>query len=171
MRAICEARIAGVPVIGLVGGRAGAFGGGGLIAGTCSALVVTEQARIGVSGPEVIETNHGVEEFDSRDRALVWRVTGGKHRALTGGADAFADDTAASLRDAALGLIDTAPPFDRASLRAEHDRLRDRLDAHGGAGDPVEIWRALGVEDDVAALEPADFGRILEKAGERHGAR
>ena len=35
-------------------------------------------------GPEVIETVAGVEEFDARDRALVWRVTGGKHRYLIG---------------------------------------------------------------------------------------
>jgi biotin-independent malonate decarboxylase gamma subunit len=33
---------------------------------------------------EVIETNRSVEEFDSRDRALVWRTMGGKHRRLIG---------------------------------------------------------------------------------------
>ena len=93
MRAVIEARAAGVKVIGLIGGRAGCYGGGGLIAGCCSALAVSEQGRIAVSGPEVIETNRGVEEFDSRDRALVWRTMGGKHRRLIGGADAFADDT------------------------------------------------------------------------------
>jgi malonate decarboxylase beta subunit len=68
MRALVEARMAGVKVVGLIGGRAGCYGGGGLIAGCCSALAVSEQGRIGVSGPEVIETNRGVEEFDSRDR-------------------------------------------------------------------------------------------------------
>ena len=71
MRALIEARMAGVKIVGLIGGRAGCYGGGGLIAGCCSALAVSEQGRIGVSGPEVIETNRGVEEFDSRDRALV----------------------------------------------------------------------------------------------------
>ena len=85
MRAVMEARTAGVKVIGLIGGRAGCYGGGGLIAGCCSALAVSEQGRIAVSGPEVIETNRGVEEFDSRDRALVWRTMGGKHRRLLGG--------------------------------------------------------------------------------------
>src|SRR5438477_6442886 len=78
MRAIIEARQAGLRVIGLIGGRAGCYGGGSLIAGTCSSLIVSEQGRISVSGPEVIETNRGVEEFDSRDRALVWRTMGGK---------------------------------------------------------------------------------------------
>lgn len=171
MAAICAARAAGVPVIGIVGGRAGAFGGGGLIAGTCSGLVVTEQGRIGVSGPEVIETNHGVEEFDSRDRALVWRVTGGKHRALTGGADAFAADDAVSLRAAALELIDAAPAFDAETLRAEHDRLAARLERFGGAGDAPEIWRALGAEEEIPALDAQGFGAVLERIGGRHGAR
>ncbi len=38
MRAVMEARRAGVKVIGLIGGRSGCYGGGGLIAGCCSAL-------------------------------------------------------------------------------------------------------------------------------------
>ena len=46
IRAIIEARTAGVKVIGLIGGRAGCFGGGGLIAGCCSALAVSEHGRI-----------------------------------------------------------------------------------------------------------------------------
>src|SRR6202034_1945729 len=85
MRAVIEARLAGVPVVGLVGGRAGCYGGGSLIAGCCSAVAVSEQGRISVSGPEVIETNRGVEEFDSKDRALVWRTMGGKNPGPGGG--------------------------------------------------------------------------------------
>ena len=46
MRAVVEARTAGVKVVGLIGGRAGCYGGGGLIAGCCSALAVSEQGRI-----------------------------------------------------------------------------------------------------------------------------
>ena len=72
MRAIVQARCAGVAVIALVGGKSGAFGGAGLTAATCSRIVISEQGRIGVSGPEVIETNKGVEEFDAQDKALVW---------------------------------------------------------------------------------------------------
>ena len=41
MRALIEARIAGVKVVGLIGGRSGCYGGGGLIAGCCSALAVS----------------------------------------------------------------------------------------------------------------------------------
>ena len=119
MRAVIEARTAGVKVIGLIGGRAGCYGGGGLIAGCCSALAVSEQGRIAVSGPEVIETNRGVEEFDSRDRALVWRTMGGKHRRLLGGADVFADDTVQDFRDAALELLGLVGTFGIDTLKAE----------------------------------------------------
>ena len=64
IHAIIEARLAGVAVLALIGGRAGAFGGGGIVTACCSRIIVSQHARIGVSGPEVIETNKGVEEFE-----------------------------------------------------------------------------------------------------------
>ena len=147
MRALVVARVAGVTVVGLVGGRAGCFGGGGLIASCCSALAISEQGRIGVTGPEVIETNRGVEEFDSRDRALVWRTMGGKHRRLIGGVDAFVDDTVEAFRNAALHLIAAAPRFTLATLEREQARLQVRLERWGAYADALEIWRAEGVDD------------------------
>src|SRR3954467_14757942 len=111
MRAVMEARSAGVKAIGLLRGRSGRYGGGGLISGCCSALAVSEPGRIAVSGPEVIETNRGVEEFDSRDRALVWRTMGGKNRRLLGAADFFTDDTVRGFRAAAVELLASVPAF------------------------------------------------------------
>lgn len=64
VHAIVEVRAAGVPVLALVGGHSGAFGGGGIVVAFCSRVIVSDHGRIGVSGPEVIETNKGVEEFD-----------------------------------------------------------------------------------------------------------
>ena len=145
MRAVIEARSAGVKVIGLIGGRSGCYGGGGLIAACCSALAVSEQGRIGVSGPEVIETNRGVEEFDAKDRALVWRTMGGKNRRLIGGADAFADDTVQSFRDTALDLLGSVAGFGLDSLKAEQARLEQRVQAFGACADAVDIWKAEGV--------------------------
>jgi malonate decarboxylase beta subunit len=147
MRALIEARTAGAKVVGLIGGRAGCYGGGGLIAGCCSALAVSEQGRISVSGPEVIETNRGVEEFDSKDRALVWRTMGGKHRRLIGGADMFVDDTIESFRAAAIHLIRRSSGFDTDVLELEHLRLNQRLQQFGLCTDALEIWRAAGIKD------------------------
>jgi malonate decarboxylase beta subunit len=160
MRAMIEARAAGVKVIGLIGGRSGCYGGGGLIAGCCSALAVSEPGRIAVSGPEVIETNRGVEEFDSRDRALVWRTMGGKHRRLLGAADVFAEDTVQDFREAALELLellDLVGTFGLDRLKAEHERLADRLRRFGACEDAVDIWTAEGVAHAATVPElPAD---------------
>ena len=174
MRALTEVRMAGVKVVGLIGGRAGCYGGGGLIAGCCSALAVSEQGRISVSGPEVIETNRGVEEFDSKDRALVWRTMGGKYRRLLGGADAFADDTIQSFRNAALQLIGSAPVFGVDVLKAEQTRLEQRLQRFGACADAVDVWRAEGVVDvdAVPAMSASDFIALANRDGERqHDAR
>jgi malonate decarboxylase beta subunit len=165
MRAVIEVRTAGAKVIGLIGGRSGCYGGGGLIAGCCSGLAVSEQGRIAVSGPEVIETNRGVEEFDSRDHALVWRTMGGKHRRLLGGAEVFVDDTARDFRDAALDLIASTADFGIGTLDSEQSRLEDRLRRFGTCQDAVDIWRAEGVPDptSVPALPADQFIALADK--------
>lgn len=174
MRAVVDLRRAGIPVVGLIGGRAGCFGGGGLVAGTCSRLAVSEGGRIAVSGPEVIETNKGAEEFDAKDRALVWRTIGGKHRRLTGGADVFCDDTVAAFRAAALDLIGRAPALDLATLEAEQARLEARIDRFGDCRDAAAIWARLGVNDPdgVPALTTQAFDALVAGLrGTTHDAR
>ncbi len=173
IRAILEARAAGVAVIALVGGRAGTFGGAGLIAACCSHVVVSEQARISVTGPEVIETNKGVEEFDSRDRAMVWRITGGRTRALLGIADRYVPDRIACFREAASDLAHRTTPFDLPTLDAEQRRLEQRLQAHGGCRDSIGIWSAMGIAepDRVADLSDDAFADLLAARGSSHDAR
>jgi malonate decarboxylase beta subunit len=174
MRAITEARAAGVAVIALVGGRAGAFGGAGLTAATCSRIAISEQGRSGVSGPEVIETNKGVEEFDSKDKALVWSVTGGRTRRLIGGADAYAEDTIAGFRRAALDLIEQAPSFDLVTLRAEQKRLAERIALFGHCSSAVEMWREQGIARPEAIRDMTDkaFAALVTTVkGADHDAR
>lgn len=147
MRAMIDARTAGVRVIGLIGGRAGCYGGGSLIAGCCSTLIISEQGRLSVSGPEVIETNKGVEEFDSRDRALVWRTMGGKHRYLIGGVDLYVDDDIAAFRAATTGALRRTEAFDADRIRAEQRRLEKRLERLGTCHDGTDVWTTLGIAD------------------------
>ncbi|MCK1405236.1 biotin-independent malonate decarboxylase subunit beta [Bradyrhizobium sp. 76] len=169
MRAIIEARRGGIHVVGLIGGRAGCYGGGSLIAGTCSRLIISEQGRLSVSGPEVIETNKGIEEFDSRDRALVWRTMGGKHRYLIGGADIFVDDEATAFREAAIDAIKIARRCDAEILEAEQKRLERRLQRFGEAEDAVDIWETLGIGQptEIPALST---GAFLRAAANRENA-
>lgn len=174
MCALVDARAAGVPVIGLIGGRAGCYGGGGLLAACCSALAVSEQGRISVSGPEVIETNRGVEEFDSKDRALIWRTMGGKHRRLIGGADRYVADTPDAFRAAALDLIGRAPTFDAAMLRAEQARLEARVERFGGCNDALDVWRALGAgrPEAIPGMSDDEFAKLADQLQEpQHDAR
>jgi malonate decarboxylase beta subunit len=174
MRALLEARLAGVPVLGLVGGRAGCFGGGGLIAGCCAALAVSEQGRIAVSGPEVIETNRGVEEFDARDRALVWRTMGGKHRRLLGSVQVFVDDGIAAFRAAARTLLAHARPLTLQGLQAGQQQLDRRLERFGDAPDAEEVWRRIGVvePESIPDLDTAPFVELVDRLeGVRYDAR
>ena len=174
MRAVVEARCAGVAVVALVGGKSGAFGGAGLTAATCSRIVVSEEGRIGVSGPEVIETNKGVEEFDAANKALVWSVVGGKNRRLIGGADAFASGTMRGFREASIAVLRGVPPFDLKTLKAEQARLAARHRKLGGCDDAVSMWKALGIEDPAAIrdMDNSDFARVADGLkGANHDAR
>lgn len=82
------------PVIGVVAGSVGCFGGMSIAAGLCSYLVATREARIGLNGPQVIEQEAGIEEYDSRDRPFIWSLSGGEQRYASGLVDAYvADDT------------------------------------------------------------------------------
>ena len=173
MRAVIELRRAGLNVVGLIGGRAGCYGGGSLIAGTCSRLIVSEQGRISVSGPEVIETNRGIEEFDSRDRALVWRTMGGKHRYLIGGADTFVDDEALAFRQAAIDALKIKRGCDTNVLEAEQNRLERRLQRFGEAEDAVDIWQTLGIDapTEIPALPTDAFLRAAKRRENADDAR
>jgi malonate decarboxylase beta subunit len=174
MRAIGEARCAGVAVIALVGGKAGAFGGAGLTTATCSRVAISEQGRIGVSGPEVIETNKGVEEFDAGDKALVWSTDGGKTRRLLGGADAFAEDSMEGFRAAAKMLMARVPAFDLKTMQAEQERLRARQQRFGACDDAVSMWKIIGIKDPEAIrdMDTKTFAALADNIKEaNHDAR
>lgn len=154
MRAVLDVRAAGIPVIALVGGANGCFGGMGIVARCTNAIVMSEEGRLAMSGPEVIETAAGVEEFDARDRALVWRTTGGKHRYLLGEVQALVADSIAAFRAAALAQIDAvadAPvELTLAALEREQALLTDRYERFGALREPMALWRAIGVTDPEA---------------------
>jgi len=83
------------PVVGVIAGMVGCFGGMALSAALCSSLIMTRQARLGMNGPEVIEQEAGIDECDSSDRSLIWEVYGGVQRYETGLADALVEDDTA----------------------------------------------------------------------------
>jgi malonate decarboxylase beta subunit len=175
MRAILDARAAGVPVVVMIGGSNGCFGGMGIAARCANAIVMSEEGRLAMSGPEVIETAHGVEEFDSRDRALVWRTTGGKHRYLLGDCQALVQDDINAFRQAALQAIEASRTdhigLTLSDLEAEQDMLARRLQEFGDHSEPLQIWKQLGITDPalVPMLDAVAFVKLA--AGHRKGGK
>ncbi|EPF2243174.1 MULTISPECIES: biotin-independent malonate decarboxylase subunit beta [Citrobacter] len=80
------------PVVGIVAGTVGCFGGMSIAAALCSYLIVTREARLGLNGPQVIEQEAGIEEYDSRDRPFIWSMTGGEIRYQSGLVEALVND-------------------------------------------------------------------------------
>ncbi|MCE4049041.1 biotin-independent malonate decarboxylase subunit beta [Bacillus sp. Au-Bac7] len=86
-----------VPVVGLIPGRVGAFGGMSIVAELCTTLLATNKARLGLNGPEVIEQEAGVMEFDSSDKALIWNTIGASQRERTGLLEEVVEDDVESI--------------------------------------------------------------------------
>ena len=149
MRALLDVRAAGIPVIVLIGGANGCFGGMGIVARCADRIVMSDLGRLAMSGPEVIEASHGVDEFDARDRALVWRTTGGKHRWLCGDCDVLVADDVTAFRAAAVDALDASTAVTLASLEGEHSLLARRLQLMAEKVDGDEamvLWTRLGVD-------------------------
>ncbi len=108
------------PVIGVSAGTVGCYGGMSIAAGLCSYLVLTREARLGLNGPQVIEQEAGVAEFDSKKRALIWGLTGGEQRVATGLADACVGDDTHEIRTTVLRLFARGVPAEHRSELADH---------------------------------------------------
>jgi malonate decarboxylase beta subunit len=105
------------PVIGVSAGTVGCYGGMSIAAGLCSYLVLTGEARLGLNGPQVIEQEAGVAEFDARDRPFIWSLTGGVQRHLSHLADACVEDDTATIRATLAGLFKQGVPEQHRSAR------------------------------------------------------
>ena len=99
-----------VPVIGIVAGTVGCFGGMSIAAGLCSYLIVTREARLGLNGPQVIEQEAGIQEYDSKNKPFIWQMTGGEIRSRIGLADYFSKDDAEEIKKAVSNFIDKGNP-------------------------------------------------------------
>jgi malonate decarboxylase beta subunit len=139
----------------------------GIVTRLCTEVVMSEQGRLGLSGPEVIETVKGVDEFDSRDRALVWRVTGGKLRRALGEATLLVDDLIPAFRAAAADLIaryrvNPLAPADLHELLEAQAKLAERSQRFANARDGKEIWQATFAEASrVPEMTIAEFNAQL----------
>ncbi len=167
IRALLDVRAAGIPVIGAVGGSCGCFGGAGIINACCDYVIVSEEGRIGVSGPEVIETNMGVEAFDARDRALVWRTFGGKNRYLQGAVQAIVENSTEAFRAALIQAIAIKPDYSQSKLAEQQKTLENRARRFAGCQDARDVWRKLGFAEPekIPAVTIAELKAMQQELG------
>lgn len=135
-----------VPVAGVVPGMVGSFGGMSVTAGLLDSLIVTREARIGLNGPEVIEQEAGIEEFDSKNRQVVWNAIGGIQRFHTGLADHLVQDDSLAIRNCVIGVF-------RKGINKKPRSVR------------VDFFeRLLKSVDPTRHLTPAGFRKAYQKA-------
>ncbi|GGE12609.1 biotin-independent malonate decarboxylase subunit beta [Marinithermofilum abyssi] len=114
-----------VPVVGVIPGMVGCFGGMSITAGLCSTLIMTREGRLGLNGPEVIEQEAGIGEFDASDRQLIWNTVGGAQRHATGFADVLVEDDVTVVTGAVQDAFRRGVPAEHRS--AQVDRYLSRL--------------------------------------------
>jgi malonate decarboxylase beta subunit len=161
-----------VPVIGVIGGRVGCFGGMSIAAALCSYLIGTEVGRLGLNGPEVIEQEAGAGEFNAQDRILIWQTLGCRRRLEQGKIDELVHDTVSSVTAAIRERIDGS---DRRKFRERPARTKNieeelqNIYAHGATtGDNVgdksssatrgRTWFDALLKN---SAKPSDSGSIL----------
>jgi len=112
------------PVITVIAGTVGCFGGMAIAAGLSSYILMTREARLGLNGPEVIEQESGIDEFDSSDHALIWAVNGGEQRVGMGVADELVLDDVPTIAAAVGRCVTTGLPQVHRSQQVELYRER-----------------------------------------------
>lgn len=103
------------PVIAVVAGSVGCFGGMSIAAGLCSYIVMTQEGRLGLNGPQVIEQEAGVQEYNAKDRPFIWSITGGNQRFASGLADAYVDDDRQKIRQQVIAYLTQGVPHQHRS--------------------------------------------------------
>jgi len=142
MRAIFECRARKVPTIAVVATDIGAYGGMGILSACCDFRIMTEHGRLGISGPIVIEKWMGKKAYDSSNRALVWKTSGGKTKYLLGDADALVYDRAEAVRDAPATYLKRSSPVTLKAVKARQAALAKRLKRFGETADPDAVWKS-----------------------------
>lgn len=98
------------PVVAVIAGSVGCFGGMSIAAALCSYLIMTQEGRLGLNGPQVIEQEAGVQEYDSKDRPFIWSITGGQQRAASGLVDAYVEDDRQHIKQQVLQFLNQGVP-------------------------------------------------------------
>ncbi len=164
------------PVIAVIAGPTGCFGGMSLAASLCTHIIGTAYGRLGMNGPEVIEQEAGPDELDATNRGEIWRMVGCEARVRDGFVDTLASDSAVAIQRAIReALRRGVHPTERIAGAAA--RLRDlRLGfAEADTGTSVAVEGRGSRWMDVLSSSPAqaveDTPSVLSAEGDVGGER
>ncbi|MCG4305884.1 biotin-independent malonate decarboxylase subunit gamma, partial [Enterococcus lactis] len=93
-----------------------------------SYLIATKKARVGLNGPEVIEQEAGVREFDSSDKDLIWNTLGSRQRVESKIIDELVTDSVEAIKAAVIAAMDERKDTHRSESSAFYLSLLDSLD-------------------------------------------
>ncbi len=148
-----------VPVIGLVPGKVGSYGGMSITSAVLSYLITTKKARVALNGPEVIEQEAGVREFDSSDKDLIWNTMGTRQRATTGIVDEVVEDTIDDIKRAVVSAIEEQKNAHRTEMVDKFLTLLDQVDFSKPltTTDYRQLWaKVTPVEHQIDEAKPSD---------------
>lgn len=148
-----------LPIVAVVGSKVGCFGGMGFVAAATDVIVMNEEGRIGLTGPEVIEQEMGKDEFDASNKALVYRTTGAKHKYIIGDCNYLVEDTVgdfkaalAEVADLSMEAIEKMRRIGSLELVQEQQGLV-KLVAEMQPKDSMDLWKYYGNENPVELPE------------------
>lgn len=157
------------PVVAVIAGALGSFGGMSIVAGLCSTIIMTREGRLGLNGPEVIESEGGIQEFDSADHALVWSIDGGIQRRALGEANALVADDTEEIRQSVAAAIAVGPTLEPSSR--DLALLRRRLAAIDPASPPTPQDLPAVFASAASPTPPTHSGPVLEPKADGRGRR
>lgn len=164
-----------VPIVAVVGSKVGCFGGMGFVAAATDVIVMNEQGRIGLTGPEVIEQEMGKSEFDASDKALVYRTTGAKHKYLVQDCNILVEDTVGQFHDALEGIagltMEEIEGMRRiGSLPLVEEQMRFvKLISDIQPKDAIDVWKHFGNENPIVLpeLPVGEFLNVVKRRERR----
>lgn len=160
-----------LPVVAVVGSKVGCFGGMGFVAAAMDVIVMSEQGRIGLTGPEVIEQEMGKDEFDASNKALVYRTTGAKHKYIIQDCNYLVENKIGDFKAALEEIADI--PMDKieemrriGSLKLVQEQQKlVALVAELQPKDSMDLWKYFGNENPAALPEmpTAEFLKVAKR--------
>jgi len=161
-----------IPVISLIGSKIGCFGGMGFVGAATDLIIMSEQGRLGLTGPEVIEQEMGKDEFDASNKALVYRTTGGKHKYIMQDCNFLVEDSIEAFRKQLAEVLTLSMLSIEELRRVGSEKLvEEQLDlvklAVGlNPRDSMDIWKYFGNES-PSILPELSLEEFLKQAKRR----